>query len=95
MNNDTEKAVDSEKQNNSRWLPLIIFLPFILMPIAKCVDERNGVPKPTNPFDPSIRAAVKLEMEKLDSQNLTKEQFEAESEQAFIRELNSRKAQQQ
>ena len=90
MSNDGKKSAES---NNGRWILLLIFLPFILMPLAKCADERNGAPKSVNPFDPAISAAANREMEKLDRQNLSEEEFKAASERAYMRELNSRKEQ--
>ncbi|WP_312206816.1 hypothetical protein [Pseudomonas kuykendallii] len=83
----------SEESNSGRWVLMLIFLPFILIPLAKCVDERNGAPKSVNPFDPAISAATNREMERLDHKNLSEEEFKAASERAFMRELNSRKEQ--
>lgn len=91
MDNTPEQTEASNEQSGKRWISLLFLLPFILMPIAKCVDEENDVPEVKNPFDPAIGAAVNRELEKLDGQNLSEEEFKAAAERLTIRELNLRK----
>lgn len=102
----TNEAQDENKQNkdspeqagkkksNGVVIFLLFVVPFVIMPLAKCMEDSDGGRRP-NPLSPSVQKSVNQqvsrEMEKFDSIEMTPKEREAKNNEAFMRAYNAQK----
>ncbi len=92
---DKQEERDKPKESNIMlWVFAIIFLFVVITNIADKIDKWDEPSAASNPFDPSIRAAVNKELQKFDNSPLTNEEVKNIAEAVTIREINRRKSHQ-